>query len=69
MDYKEKYETMLKERREFGFPPYTRMVDIRTADGKLASRHFIRRNQPLSEVKASIKASLPPFCYMDVDPQ
>ena len=63
------YETMLKERREFGFPPFTRMVDIRTADGKLASRHFIRRDQPLSEAKVSIKASLPPFCYMDVDPQ
>ena len=65
---KRSYEALLEERREFGFPPFTRMVDVRNADGKMISRHFIEKGSDLTAAKNAIRKAIPPSCYLDVDP-
>lgn len=63
-------DALLSERRQFGFPPYTRIVDIhRYGSGELAERIFLQRDASLASRKAEIFASLPDDCYADVDPQ
>ena len=63
-------DALLAERRQFGFPPYTRIVDIRRyGSGELAERIFLQRDASLASRKAEIFASLPDDCYADVDPQ
>ncbi len=63
-------DALLAERRQFGFPPYTRIVDIRRyGSGELAERIFLKRDSSLASRKAEIFASLPEDCYADVDPQ
>lgn len=60
---------LLDERREFGFPPYTRLVEVRRrGGGEVVERHFLARDRQLAERKAAIAASLPAGCYPDVDP-
>lgn len=63
-------DILLAERRQFGFPPYTRIVDIRRyGSGELTERLFLKRDSCLASRKAGIFASLPDDCYADVDPQ
>lgn len=61
--------SLLEERKEFGFPPYTRIVDIKAeADGETVERHFLKRDRSLAARKAGILAAIPAGCYPDVDP-
>lgn len=62
-------EALLEERRKFGFPPFTRLVDIRShSDNSLTDRHFLARDKTLAARKAEIAASVSPADYIDVDP-
>ena len=62
-------ESLLAERREFNFPPFSRMVEIRSeADGEARARHFLKRDAQLGRNKRRILADLPRDCYPDVDP-
>ncbi len=60
-------DEMLAERREFGFPPFTRMVETRTRDGKVAEVFFLRKDSSLSAEKKII-ASESAGKIIDVDP-
>lgn len=61
---------LLAERKQFGFPPYTRIIDIRRyGSGAIVERLFLKRDQTIASRKAAIFASLPDDCYADVDPQ
>ena len=63
-------DSLLAERKQFGFPPYTRIIDIRRyGSGAIVERLFLKRDQTLASRKAAIFASLPDDCYADVDPQ
>ena len=63
-------DALLSERRQFGFPPYTRIVDIRRyGSGEIVNRLFLKRDSSLAARKADIFATLPDDCYADVDPQ
>ncbi len=63
-------DALLSERREFGFPPYTRIVDIcRYGESEIVRRIFLRRDSRLAARKEGIFDSLPSDCYADVDPQ
>ena len=62
-------DELLSERREFGFPPYTRLVEVRrSGTSEVVSRHFLRKDSSLAEEKKKIAASLPDGCYIDADP-
>lgn len=62
-------ESLLRERREFNFPPYSRLVEIRkTGSGETIERHFLQRDSSLAVRKSEILASMPDGCYPDVDP-
>lgn len=62
-------DELLDERKRFGFPPYTRLVEVRRqGGGEVVARHFLARDRQLAERKAAIAASLPAACYPDVDP-
>lgn len=62
-------DDLLAERKQFGFPPYTRLVEVRRrGGGEVVARHFLARDRQLAERKAAIAASLPAGCYPDVDP-
>ena len=63
-------ESLLGERKQFGFPPYTRLVEVRRqGSGDVLSREFLRRDSSLASRKAALLASLPDDCFADVDPQ
>lgn len=62
------YAALLEERKEFSFPPYSRMVDVRDRDGRIIGRHFLKKGDGLAEAKAAIREALAQDCYMDVDP-
>lgn len=62
-------DELLAERQQFGFPPYTRLVEVRRqGGGEVVARHFLARDRQLAARKAAIAASLPAACYPDVDP-
>ena len=62
-------DALLDERRQFGFPPYTRLVEIRRqGTGEVVDRHFLPRDRSLAARKASLAAALPAGTYPDVDP-
>ncbi len=62
-------DDLLEERRQFGFPPYTRLVEIRRqGSGEVLERHFLQRDRSLSGRKAELASRLPDACYLDVDP-
>jgi primosomal protein N' len=62
-------EDLLEERRQFGFPPYTRLVEIRRqGSGEVLARHFLARDRELAARKAALLADLTPGTYPDVDP-
>lgn len=62
--------SLLDERRQFGFPPYTRLVEVRSqGNGEVVSRHFLRRDSSLASRKAELLGTLPDGAFADVDPQ
>lgn len=62
-------DALLEERREFSFPPYTRLVEIRKReDGSTTERHFLPKDSTLQQRKAMIAETVPEDCYVDVDP-
>lgn len=62
-------DALLEERREFGFPPYTRLVEIRRqGGGEVLSRHFLPRDRSLASRKKMLLDALPDGAYPDVDP-
>lgn len=62
-------DDLLAERQQFGFPPCTRLVEIRRqGSGEVLERHFLPRDRTLAARKAELLATLPTGCYPDVDP-
>ena len=62
-------DDLLAERREFGFPPYTRLVEVRRqGSSEVLERHFLARDAHLQERKAALADAIPRGCYLDVDP-
>ena len=62
-------DDLLEERRQFGFPPYTRLVEIRRqGDGTVLDRRFLPRDRDLAARKAALLDALAPNTYPDVDP-
>ena len=62
-------DELLAERQQFGFPPYTRLVEIRRqGSGEVLARHFLPRDRSLADRKAALLAGLAPGTYPDVDP-
>ena len=62
-------DELLEERRQFGFPPYTRLVEVRRqGSGEVLARHFLARDRELAARKAALLAALPNGAYPDVDP-
>ena len=62
-------DELLAERQQFGFPPYTRLVEIRRqGSGEVLARHFLPRDRSLAARKAALLAGLAPGTYPDVDP-
>ncbi len=62
-------DELLAERQQFGFPPYTRLVEIRRqGSGEVLQRHFLPRDRTLAARKAALLAGLAPGTYPDVDP-
>jgi hypothetical protein len=62
-------DELLEERRAFGFPPYTRLVEIRRqGDGAVLDRRFLPRDRSLAARKAALLDALAPGTYPDVDP-
>ena len=62
-------DALLDERRQFGFPPYTRLVEFRRqGSGEVVERHFLPRDRSLAARKAALAAALPTGTYPDVDP-
>ena len=62
-------DALLEERREFSYPPYTRLVEVRRyGDRSVQQRFFLPKDASLPERKLEIAASVPEDCYADVDP-
>jgi primosomal protein N' len=62
-------DDLLEERRQFGFPPYTRLVEIRRqGSGAVLDRQFLPRDRELADRKAALLDTLPTGTYPDVDP-
>ena len=62
-------DALLDERRQFGFPPYTRLVEVRRqGSGEVLDRRFLPRDRDLAARKAALLDTLPAGTYPDVDP-
>lgn len=62
-------DELLAERQQFGFPPCTRLVEIRRqGSGEVLERHFLPRDRTLAARKAELLDGLQDGCYLDVDP-
>ncbi len=62
-------EALMAERREFGYPPFTRMINIcNDADGSCTDMKLLKRDAALQTRKAELSATMPEGCYADVDP-
>ena len=62
-------DELLEERRQFGFPPYTRLVEVRRqGSGEVLARHFLSRDRELAARKAALLDTLARGTYPDVDP-
>lgn len=60
---------LMAERRDFGYPPYTRIIDIhRKGTNELLSRNFIPKDSSFVSKKSKLAASLNNSLYADVDP-
>lgn len=61
---------LLQERKEFGFPPFTRLVETRLHGQKNGQqRYFLKKDSSLQELKREIKKNTPADMIIDVDPQ
>ena len=62
-------DDLLAERQQFGFPPCTRLVELRRqGSGEILERHFLPRDRSLAARKADLVSCLAPDTYLDVDP-
>ena len=62
-------EELLDERRDFGFPPFTRLLEVRRrGSAEVIGRFFLKKDSSLAERKAQIATGLAPDTYPDVDP-
>ena len=62
-------EDLLEERRQFRFPPFTRLVEVRRqGDGAVMERHFFPRDKELAARKAELLERIQDNSYPDVDP-
>lgn len=62
--------SLLKERKDFSFPPYTRLIEKRRkGSGELVARFFLQKDSSLLREKKKIASTLESWCYLDVDPQ
>lgn len=62
-------EPLLREREQFGFPPYTRLIEIRKMDRQEPLKQFfLKKDKTLAARKAEIVKEIPQGCYIDVDP-
>ena len=62
-------DDLLAERQQFGFPPYTRLVEVRRqGSGEILERHFLARDRSLAARKADLASRLAPDTYLDIDP-
>ena len=62
-------EDLLEERRTLGLPPFTRLVELRRpGEAQPLRQWFLRKDSHLQSEKKKIAASVPPGCYLDVDP-
>ncbi|MBR5076556.1 MAG: hypothetical protein IKX28_06085, partial [Bacteroidales bacterium] len=62
-------DDLLEERRQFRFPPFTRLVEIRRqGDGAVLERHFLRRDKELAPRKTALAERIQDGFYPDVDP-
>ena len=60
---------LLDERRDFGFPPYTRAVELRRRGSSEATqRFFLKKDASLAARKAEIAGKAGKDEYVDVDP-
>ena len=60
---------LLKERRQFGFPPYTRLVQTRKKDGKeTTGMHFLKKDAGLAAAKKALLGTISAEDIIDVDP-
>lgn len=62
-------EALLAERKEFGFPPFTRLVEIRSRGGEVLQRAFLAKDASLSARKRELARKAGPDVIIDVDPQ
>ena len=52
-------DELLEERRQFGFPPYTRLVEVRRqGSGEVLARHFLARDRELERQRLGRAAGL-----------
>ena len=62
-------QDLLKERKEFNFPPFSRLVEIRKRDEETVVRqYFLKKDKYLGEKKKEIAGNIPGDCFIDVDP-
>ena len=61
-------QDLLLERKEFGFPPYTRLVEVRSRAGEIISRSFLAKDGSLAARKGEIARAAGPDTIIDVDP-
>ena len=59
---------LLAERRSFGLPPYTRLVDMYDKGGSMVRREVLQRDSSLASRKASLKLQYGALYTFDVDP-
>lgn len=59
---------LLEERKRFGLPPYTKMINVLDGGGKVADRVFLPRNASLAKSKKALSAQYPKEYMFDVDP-
>lgn len=62
-------ESLLEERKAFNFPPFSRIVDIKTPKGIILDRKFIAKTPAGTREKAAIPSSVKAGLLIDVDPQ
>ena len=62
-------EDLLEERREFGYPPFSRLVDvIRESDSAVCRRVILKKDSKAEEQKQALYDSLEKGQALDVDP-
>lgn len=63
------YDQLLQERKNFGFPPFTRLVEmVDKESGAIVNRVFFNQDSNLSIKKRELNECLKEGYYLDVDP-